>query len=459
MSYSCHHIDKWLSANLDLIEENFEENKKSVVFISGASSSGKSYCAKILANELSRYSHHPLIISLDSYNFGLSGIIPNKVNSNYYDNKIEKIDEIENIIKKVIYNIPFEDKYNEESLLKIEKEIIAYFPIKEERKRFLSLLNKEWKVLNFDEPSVYDMECAAKDIHSLLKGNKIAKKEYSKVVSERIDTKEIIDGNDYDVLIIEGIYALNDDMLKHFNQKNIITNFIDGNPKTLFLRRIIRDSKLTSAHSIFTISLYFKYIIPSYNSTILPSKKNADVIYFNEMTFIEKKNGDLYTTKFEIKTNSKEAINEILSDSTILKTVYIRDTYFNATFENNSSDNVLRLRSYSDDQGLTYKPSSLVHKGIQKVRKDSKIIRPINVLIKEGEFNQVWEDEISCLRDFSSAGFLIGPMIKKIKWKINYHNYNFTIKQTNMDDFCIEFDDSYTDESLNLINNIIKKYK
>ncbi len=37
MSFQYHHLDKWLLANSDLIEEALENNKKAVVLISGAS--------------------------------------------------------------------------------------------------------------------------------------------------------------------------------------------------------------------------------------------------------------------------------------------------------------------------------------------------------------------------------------------------------------------------------------
>lgn len=458
MNYSFHHPDKWASANIDLIEENLEHNKKALVFIAGASSSGKSYCANLLYDTLKKNGHRAVVISLDSYNCGLSGIIPNKVNQNYFSSGIKNIKEISKVIKPIIIDMPFNKKYDDEAIEKISPAIDSFFENKEDKEKFLKSLQKEWAVLNFDEPSVYDMDEAAQDFKLLLKDDIVEKKAYSKICCERVPSGTFLNGKNYDVIIVEGIYALNDSMLRKFPRDEVITNFIDGNPKTLFLRRIIRDAKATSAGSTFTTSNYFKYIIPSYISTILPSKENADVVYINDMTFLEKKIGDLYTTKMEIHTNSKEAVDHILRHSKIHKITYERDTYFSAPKEENPSDNILRLRSYSDDEGKTYMPSSLVHKGIPKVRKDGKIIRPINVLIKEGDFHKVWTDEISCIRDFAFAGFLIGPIQRKIKWKIVYKDQSMTIRYVESKGYFIEFDEPHKREAIQYTQNVIEKY-
>lgn len=458
MSYSFHHPDKWASANIDLIEETLEKEKKAVVFIAGASSSGKSYCARLLSRTLEKYSHHACIISLDSYNHGLSGIIPNKVNLHYFNGSLTHLDEIIKIIKDIIIKIPFSKKYDENTLNLIRPAIKDYFPDKDTLEKFLQALHSEWKVLNFDEPTVYDMNLAAEDVKALLRGESVEKKEYSKIVSERIPSGVTLKGKDYDVIILEGIYALNSALISMFDRDRIITNFIDGNPKTLFLRRIIRDAKATSAGSTFTTSLYFRFIIPSYISTILPSRENADVVYINDMSFLEKKYGDLYTTKMEVHTNSKEAIDHILRHSKIDRIIYERDTFFMAPNEENQSDNILRLRAYSFDEGRTYIPSSLVHKGIPKVRKDGKIIRPINVLIKEGEFGKVWKDEVSCLQDFASAGFLIGPIQKKIKWRIRYKEQMLTIRYVEGRGYFVEFDDTKDGDAVKFIRETLAKH-
>ncbi len=458
--FTFHHIDKWGFANLDLIEEVLEHQSKAVVLLVGASSSGKSYLASYLVDLLKSYGHHALIISLDQYNHGLSGIITNKVNINYFQGKLKQLSEIKKAIKDVIYNIPFEKKYDQEALDLIRPKIVQFFSDKKDLDLFLSALNSEWKVLNFDEPSVYNMKEAAVDIKALLNNETITSKKYSKVVSERVESDEKVCGSDYDVILVEGIYALDSVMLSELKGlDNVIKDFIDGNPKSLFIRRIVRDSKATSADNVFTISIYFKYIIKSYLETIYPNRLNADIILFNDMTFTELRAGDLYVTKDEIQTNDKDVIDHILEHSQIIETFYQRDIFFSSPNESRESHNVLRLRCISDDMGKTYYPSSLVHKGTPKARLDNRIIRPINVLLKEGEFYKVWKDEGECLRDFLMAGFYIGPVKRKIKRRLIYKGLKLVVREVEGEGYYIEFEHDTPAEMMETFAKAIKQHK
>ena len=434
-----HHMDKWGYANLDLVEERLETDKKAIVLIAGASSSGKSFCATYLTELLKKFSHKAYTISLDQYNVGLSAIIPNKVNLNYFNGELTNIKEIEKRIKKIIYHVDFDSKYSDEVLEKIRVAVADLISV-EKMNMFLKGLKAEWKVLNFDETSVYDLKEASDDVKALLEGKTITEKVYSKIFSERVQSKKKIDGSLYDVIIVEGIYALNSLILNSFSN-SLIKNFIAGNPKSLFLRRIIRDAKISSANNTFTTKLYFTNIIKAYNETILPSRLNADCLFFNDMTFEEMRNGELYTTKDEIEVE-KNALDSFIAKTKIISKEYQKDIFFSTSgeaFNDSLFSNVLRLREVSYDSGITYVPSSLVHKGVAKRRKDGKIIRPINVIIKEGEFFKVWDDENSCLKDFLSAGFLIGPVKEKIKTKFIYKGQELTLHQVEGDKDYLEF--------------------
>lgn len=454
MPFEYHHLDKWAFANLDLVEEILETKKKAVVLISGASSSGKSYSASYLETLLNKQGHKSIIISLDQYNIGLSGIIPNKVNLNYFDSRITNIKEISKRIKSIIYDVDFEDKYKPEVIVKI-RESISDLLDKEDLELFLKGLEEEWAKLNFDEPTVYDMKEAANDVKDLLEDKTVPVKKYSKVVSERVPSSNVINGSDYQVILVEGIYALDQSLIDELKGIDIIKDFIDGNPKSLFLRRIIRDAKLTSAHNVFTISLYFKYIVKSYYQSIYPCRESADVILNNDMTFLEMRSGDLYTTKFELHTSNRKAYEKILESGTKIDEVYQKDTYFSVEGEDKTSQNILRLRSISTD-GKTYIPSSLVHKGIPKVRKDDKVIRPINVLLKEGEFSKVWDSEADCLNDFLSAGFRIGPIHYKVKTRIIFEGEELTLRDVKNSGFHIEFAKSPKWDVVKKIKKILK---
>ena len=453
-----HHLDKWGYCNLDLIEEVLEREKKAIVLIAGASSSGKSFCADYLATMLKHNGHNAVTISLDKYNVGLSAIIPNKVNCNFFDSSLRNMKTICHRIKKIIYDVPFDEKYSAPVLEKIRKEITGLVPDKD-METFLNGLSVEWKRLNFDETTVYDLKEACQDIKKLCQDRKIKAKDYSKVISERVPSDTYIDGKDYDCIIVEGIYALDKAMLREFAKAtNVIKDFIAGNAKSLFLRRIIRDAKISSASSAFTTKLYFTSILKSYQETIFPSRLDSDIILYNDMAFSEIRAGDLYTTKEEISIPDQRKAKKLLSLSKVESLSYQKDTYFTCPGEKTDSvvSNVLRLRCVSKDEGKSYEPSSLVHKGKAKLRKDGKIIRPINVLVREGEFDQVWEDENACLRDFLAAGFFIGPVKYKKKYRLDYKGQKLVLNWVEGDDIVLELNRPYHKEVLKEIRKLIK---
>ncbi|MFA6829848.1 MAG: hypothetical protein WCR67_04015 [Bacilli bacterium] len=455
MAFEFHHLDKWAFSNLDLSEETMESQHKAVILISGASSSGKSYAARYLKELFNQNGHKALILSLDKYNFGLSGIIPNKVNLNYFNNSLPNMEEIESKIKKIIYDVPFDSKYKPEILEKIRASIKDLIN-PELMNTFIDGLSAEWKKLNFDEPTVYNLQEASQDIIKLLNNEKVSEKRYSKVICERLESTYAFDGHKYDVIIAEGIYALDESFLSCLKTVSFIKNFIDGNPKSLFLRRIIRDSKITSADNVFTVNLYFKYIVKSYKETIAPCRLKADVILNNNMSFTELRAGALYRTKDEIFTSDQELINRIKGKSEIVSVQYQEDYYLvNEDDTQLDKNNIIRFRQVSADEGKTYLPSSLIHKGAPKSRFDNKVIRPINILLSEEEFTKVWPDKDSCLSDFINSGFKIGKIEKKRKTRLIFHNQKITLREIENKGTYIEFSSTCDEKEVAEIKKLI----
>lgn len=302
-------LNQWLYSNLDLIEEDLEKNDKSTVLVCGASSSGKSYSTELLKEFLEKHNHKCCILSTDSYNKGISGIITDKVNSKYFKNSLNNIEKIQEIVKKVIISTDFNDKFNKDNIKNLHKYLKEYMN-ENEINKFCSMCKYEFDNINFDESSVYDLKLLANDINALSVNQSITKKEYSKIISEQIPNNSIVNGGNYDVILVEGIYALNENLSKNLTKKSFIKNFIDCDSKTMFLRRIIRDCKNTSASTDFTIKAYVNMIYPSYINEILPTKNSADFILQNNMTFDELRNGEKFTTKIKIK----------ITDANFLKT-------------------------------------------------------------------------------------------------------------------------------------------
>lgn len=456
MKYTCHHVAKWLYANLDLAEEQLEKQKKALIVIGGASSSGKSFLSISLKKAFERDGKRCLTFSLDQYNFGLSGIIPNKVNEHYFSGSLKNIGEMRSRIYDVIFDIPFDQKYTDESCIKIKEAVRDLFSDEETLNTFISGLKEEWSHLNFDEPSVYNLEEAAQDVIKMFNGEKVDVKTYSKINSERLPSSSFFDGNDYDVIIVEGIYALSSNFLDIVSSLNPVTNFIEGNPKTLFLRRILRDKKGTSASTAFTIDMYFKYILDSYYKTILPCKERAGIVLENDFSFNELREGELFTSRDTFPANNVKAIASLKKNSTIQEVSYQKDFYFTVNDEKENERNLLRFRERSLDGGKTYIPGSLVHKGAPKFRNDGKIIRPINVLLDEKEIFDVWKNNDDVLFAFLSNGFEIAKAEEKIKTRITYKGQEFAIYEVRGKGAYLEIGQLKNPNSIKEVKELVK---
>lgn len=261
----------------------------------------------------------------------------------------------------------------------------------------------------------------------MLNDKVIEEKLYSKVISERVPSNSFINGRDYSFIIVEGIYALNPLLLDSLKGIKTVKNFVDGNPKSLFLRRLIRDASKTSASASFTAKLYFTSIMDSYRQTILPSRNEADLVLDNDMSFNELRSGNLYKTKNVYPIKNIEGMNKLISSSIVLERIFEKDFYVACANEKQEENNILRFRERSLDGGKTYKPSSLVHKGAPKWRKDNKIVRPVNVLLDETSILDVWKDEESFLYDFLTNGFEINRIEIKTKTRLSYKDINVTV--------------------------------
>lgn len=453
-------LNKWIYANLDLTEQILESYNKAIILVAGASSSGKSYASESLNQIFEQNNKKCVVISTDSYNKGVSGIIFDKVNEKL-GNTISPRDEIVSIIKDIIYHTDFENKFCKENLNQIKKQCSKYIP-KPSMNLFLELLSDEFSKINFDEQSVYDLNAVSQDINKLCLNQPIKKRQYSKVISEQIETQEYINGNDIDVIIIEGIYALSQTLTNRLNFSQVITNFVESDPKTLFLRRVLRDNKQTSASSIFTISNYFKHIMPSYIETILPTKQNANLVFENNLTFAELRSGEKAEVKEKIQIRDYKFIKQLLENSTISSTSYHKDIYYCSKQEFVNKNNLLRLRMISTN-GKDYEPSSLVHKGEIKLRTDNKIIRPINLLIKEGDFFKIFNNFNDFDINMKNAGFKQERIVEKKRIRIKYLNQDLVIDDIKNEGVFIEFSNN-NPEFINFLkiqinNNFINKHE
>lgn len=382
-----------------------------------------------------------IILSTDNYNKGISENIFDIVNKKYFDNKIKYKTIIVSKIKSIIKDSKFEQKFCDENLAKIKVccKDIFYGDID----KFLSYAKFEFENINFDQKSIYDLGQMQSDIKKLATNQKLQQVLYSKMISERVDSNSIIDGNQIDAIIIEGIYALDNDLIEGLNQNALIKNFIDCNHKNLFLRRMIRDSQITNCPMSFIIKNYIDFVAPEYINTVLPNKQNADFVLINNMTFEELRKGNLtFQQKYLI---NKQFLNELLKEYKIIDKINQIDTYFGLSDPNST----LRLRQQNSQNGVSF---DLTYKGMPKFRKDNQIVRVENKLANSSQLKSIFADRHDAINKFESIGLSVDKTIKKQRLILRSKNNQYIKIDIYNDKIYLEFDQLIDKKLIEKIN-------
>lgn len=437
-------ITKWCYCNLDLIEENKEIGNKSIVLVAGASSSGKSFVSSYLKQFLTKKGIKSVIISTDDYNKGIAKNVFQIVDRKYYNNTINNEHEIVENIKNITKNTDFNEKLNKNNLILIKKAIKKYISV--DIDRFLKQVAFEFENIDFDQKNIYDLKELSSDLTKLLSGESIIEKSYSKKISERNEQQKYIDGKDFDVIIVEGIYALDNDLIKDINKNYLIKNFIDCKAYYLFLRRMIRDMTITDCKNTFIFKNYIDYVAPAYQKNILPLSIGADFVFENNMTFDELRQGDMeIQTKFQI---NHQTLSNLLKYVKVANKCYYKDTFIGG-----ANEQLLRLREISND-GITFQPFSLIYKGEPKVRHDKKLIRPVHVLLTKDDFDNLGLNTNEILSKFKTLGITATSTRTKQRYTVKYNNQNFKIDFVN-NKIYLECDNISGNSIFNLLNNIL----
>lgn len=430
-------LETWKASNLDLIEEALEKHNKAIVLIAGASSSGKSYAGHALTEFLGENGHKTLTISTDSYNVGISNIVFNKVNKNHFDNQLKNADILKDIIKDAIINLEFNDKFSKNCLIEIGKKSKQYFESHETLTKYLNLLKQGFEKISFDETTVYNLPLVATDVQSLANNETIMSKEYSKKISEQQPTNKYISGKDYDVIILEGIYALDDSVTKILNGQNVISNFIMADEKTLFIRRVLRDSVFVP--NTFTVKNYFQAVLPAYKKDILTKADKSDIIFANNMSFKELREGQVWSVHKRVKINNPNQIDNIIQNSKVISKIIFKDYFINSQPNPTAEESQLIFRVASYDGGKTFTPYGLVQKGIVKTRKDGKMIRPVNVFLNEEEMKTTFSNEKEFFDLIKDSDFKYIDQKTKQRTRLQYKEHDITIDKIKNDGTYIEW--------------------
>lgn len=416
-------LNKWLYECSDEVSEVLENHRMAIVLIAGASSSGKGFASKKLFKHLEEQGHSPLLLSTDDYYKGISKMMVDKVNKNLYGGNLHNIDEIVRRVRDITILVPFIQKFDDERIEKLHKSLNVILS-KRDTSIVCNGLSEEFSHINFDEPEAVNLEQFIKDINTLVSSPEtpVYKRLYSMKTGE-FEVGECFDSFNKNVIIAEGLYALHPQILTALKNTGLITSFIESDPKTLFVRRMIRDAKRTSCSNATTVNLLLKSVMPSYSQHILPTKESAKIILKNCMTFDELQTG-IIESQYKIKLIDSYQVRAMLQDKKIGDPQKITDFYLvNSDDKNIDPENILRLRVITQQDGKIY-PDSLTHKGMKMKRSDGKNIRSLNKFIEPGEFENTYSNYLELLSDFIKNGFVVKKVIQNLRQNYKLGEYD-----------------------------------
>ena len=132
---------------------------------------------------------------------------------------------------------------------------------------------EERKLLNYDEPDIFDHDLLLSDIKALMAGQPITRKHYDYALHRRDDSQELIQPRD--VMILEGIHCFHDERLRDLMYLKL---YMKVEPDICLLRRIERDIK-ERGRDIDGIGMqYLTTVKPMYDRYISGYIQYADVI-------------------------------------------------------------------------------------------------------------------------------------------------------------------------------------
>jgi uridine kinase len=163
------------------------------------------------------------------------------------------------VAKEIFY------QFNEQSIVLIEQD--AYY------KDQSHLKFEERLKTNYDHPLAFDNDLLIEHLQRLSSGESIQKPIYD--YSAHTRSKEVINIQPKDVIILEGILILEDERLRNMMD---IKLFVDADADIRIIRRLVRDIEDRGRSIESVIDQYTSVVRPMHLQFIEPTKRYADVI-------------------------------------------------------------------------------------------------------------------------------------------------------------------------------------
>ena len=406
---------------------------KKIVLVAGASSSGKSFSSEVLCKYFKQKGLRAIVYSADNYYKGIARTIVEKAlqksnNIIFLKNK----NLIISTVRSVIEFSPFTEKFNKTNT-KVLQQKLEKIVGEQNAIRLCHDIKFEFQNINFDEPFAIDFESLTNDLNLIINGKKITKPDYKFSTGEVSFYKNnIIDTSRYDVFIVEGLYALRDEVLEKIDNKNIIKTCVDCDLKTLLNRKLNRDIK--SGRSTLspeqTIMSYMTQVMPSYYNYIYPTLCRAEFVLSTSLSqeeLSQKQNSK------QIKFFVDEKTLQIL-ESLNLEEIYNKqqiDYFFDTNLNNNSL--IVRVREIDNlVSKLTFKSN---------VSSNNILNRKIEEYNLETQLSTQNRQTKSFVSNLLSSGFVLKMIVDKNRKILKYKDITIKLDDVQNLGMFIEFDD------------------
>ena len=242
--------------------------------------------------------------------------------------------------------------------------------------------------LNFDQPEAIDIDLYKKHLQQLKEGESIPELKYDfgdnppETIGELQPQK---------IIIVEGLFALHDDLEKIGDVKT----FVDIGTHGRMIRRLLRDVVERGQKPDDIIEYFAEIVEPMHEKYIEDTKKNADFIISNEYKpEIEAERSGMHEVQMKFKGSiNEEDLRKVGADP--LSSTRQIDYYYNPRDRDLAeTGEIVRIREEGEDTILTYKgpknPES-------EFRERPKFEFKINKEIKD-KFLPFYGDEIKVLK-------------------------------------------------------------
>ncbi|HWA83675.1 MAG TPA: uridine kinase, partial [Fimbriimonadaceae bacterium] len=126
--------------------------------------------------------------------------------------------------------------------------------------------------INFDHPAHIDIELLIEDLTSLREGKTIFAPDYDFLTQKQQPNKVRVEPAP--VIIVEGLFVLAKPIVDLFD----LTIFLDVEADQRLIGRILRDLQERASTVEWAIDRYQRFVRPTYQAFIEPTKQNADVV-------------------------------------------------------------------------------------------------------------------------------------------------------------------------------------